>query len=232
MWIPQRMRERAEMTGYTVVEPSAVIATHLTEMIKANAWEILTRQETQALIDHVKKTSPAVADELIPNLMSVGDVQKVLQHLLRERISVRNLVTILETLADNASKTKDTDALGELVRIAMARSICKQFADENVLNCVTLDPSLELELQEKIQPGMNHLMLEPATTRLLLKAITSQVDRMVALGHSPVVICIQPLRLALRRFTERSLPQLVILSYNEIVPQVEVRALGNISMTR
>jgi flagellar biosynthesis protein FlhA len=232
MWITQRMRERAEMAGYTVVEPSAVIATHLTEMIKANAWEILTRQETQALIDHVKKTSPAVVDELIPSLMSVGDVQKVLQHLLRERISVRNLVTILETLADNAGKTKDTDTLGELVRIAMARTICKQFADNNILNCVTLDPTLEQDLMEKIQAGMNQLVLEPATTRLLLKAITTQVDRMVSLGNSPVMMCIQPLRLALRRFTERSLPQLVVLSYNEIAPQVEVRTLGNITMSR
>ncbi len=231
-WIPQRMRERAEMAGYTVVEPSAVMATHITEMIRSHAWEVLNRQDSQALIDNVKKTSPAVVEELIPSMMSIGEVQKVLQQLLRERISVRNLVTILETLADNASRTKDTDMLAEMVRMSMARSICKQFADDStqILQCVTLDPSLEQDLQEKVQPGLNQIMIDPNTSRKLMAVITAQTDRLVALGHTPILLCMQPLRLPLRRLTERTMPQLIVLSYNEIVPDIEVRTLGNVTL--
>lgn len=231
-WVPQRMRERAEVAGYTVVEPSSVVATHLTEVIKTYSAEILTRQDTQALIDHVKKTSPAVVEELIPNMMSVGEVQKILQHLLRERISIRNLVTILETLADNASRTKDVDTLGEMVRVALARSICKQYVDENTraLQCITLDPGLEQELLEKVQPGLNQLLIEPSMARVLLQQLSGQMERIVSQGFAPVLLCMQALRLPLRRLTERSLPQLVILSYNEIVPQTDVRAVGAVSV--
>jgi flagellar biosynthesis protein FlhA len=231
-WVPQRLRERAEVAGYTVVEPSSVVATHLTEMIKANASEILTRQDTQALIDHVKKSSPAVVDELIPNMMSLGEVQKILQHLLRERISIRNLVTILETLADNAGRTKDVDTLGEMVRMALARSICKQYVDESThaLQCITLDPELEQELLEKVQPGLNQLLIEPSLARQLLQHLTTQMEKIVSLGFPPVLLCMQALRLPIRRLAERSLPQLVILSYNEIVPQTDVRAVGAVSL--
>ena len=232
-WIPQRLRERAEVAGYTVVEPSSAVATHLTEIIKAYAAEILNRQDTQALIDNVKKTSPAVVDELIPSMMSLGEVQKILQHLLRERISIRNLVAILECLADNASRTKDPDQLGELVRIALSRSICKQYVDETTraLHCITLDPALEQNLIEKIQPGINQMVLEPGVARKLMQELTKQVERMVALGYPPVVLSMHALRLPLRRLTERNLPQLVIISYNEIIPQTDVRAIGSVSLS-
>ena len=232
LWTPKNQRDRAEMAGYTVVDPSSVMTTHLAEVIKGHASEIITRQDTQALLDHVKQNNPAVIEELIPNLMTVGEVQKVMQHLLRERISIRDLVTILETLADNAGRTKDQDTLAEWVRAALARSICKQYVDEatGALNAITLDPSLEQELLSGIMPGMPHLTLEPSQSRRLVQSITQQVERMLGLGHQqPVLLCMAALRLPLRRLTERSLPQLVILSYNEIVPNTEVRAIGAVS---
>jgi flagellar biosynthesis protein FlhA len=232
IWVPKTMRDRAEMAGYTVVDPSSVMTTHLAEAIKGHAAEIINRQDTQALIDHVRQSSPAVVDELIPALMSVGEVQKVLQHLLRERISIRDLVTILETLADNAGRTKDVDTLGEWVRAALARSICRQYADEvtGTLNTITLDPALEQDLLAAVMPGMPNLALEPAQTRRLIANISQQVERMIALGHQqPVLLCMGALRLSLRRLTERALPHLVILSYNEIVPNTEVRAIGAVS---
>ena len=215
-----------------MVEPSSAVATHLTEVIKAHAAEILNRQDTQALIDHVRKTSPAVLDELIPAMMTLGEVQKILQHLLRERISIRNLVAILETLADNAARTKDVDHLGELVRIALARSICKQYVDAGTraLHCITLDPDVEQSLVERVQLGVNQLMLEPALARSVIQALTAQMEKIVALGYPPVVLCMHSLRLPLRRLTERNLPQLVILSYSEIVPQTDVRAVGSVTL--
>jgi flagellar biosynthesis protein FlhA len=232
LWAPRNLRDRAEIAGYTVVDPSSVMTTHLAEVIKGHASEIITRQDTQALIDHVRQSSPAVVDELIPNLMTVGEVQKVLQHLLRERISIRDLVTILETLADNAGRTKDLDTLGEWVRAALARSICRQYADEvtGVLNTITLDPALEQDLVASVTPGMTMLALEPSQSRKLVAAMTQQVERMLAMGYQqPVLLCMAALRLPLRRLVERSLPQLVILSYNEIVANTEVRAVGAVT---
>jgi flagellar biosynthesis protein FlhA len=232
LWIQKSLKDRAEMAGYTVVEPSAVITTHLSEMIKTYAAEIITRQDTQALIDHVRNNNPAVVNELIPDLMTLGEVQKVLQHLLRERISIRDLVSILETLADNAGRTKDVDYLGEWVRSALARSICKQYVDENsgALQGITLDPALEQRLLEAVTPGMPTMALEPSVSRTLIQNLSQQMERMIALGfQQPVLLCMSALRLPLRRLTERSLPQLVILSYNEIVPNTEVRAVGAIT---
>lgn len=229
LWVQKNMRERAEIAGYTVVDPSSVITTHLAEIIRGHAAEIITRQDTQALIDHVRQSNPAVVNELIPDLMTLGEVQKVLQHLLRERISIRDLVTILETLADNANRTKDVDILGEWVRATLARSICRQYVDENsgALQAITLDPALEQQLLEFVVPGSPNLALEPSLARAFMSNLTQQVERMLALGYQqPVLLCMAALRLPLRRLTERSLPQLVILSYHEIVPNTEVRAVG------
>lgn len=233
LWVNKSLRDRAEMAGYTVVDPTSVIATHLAEVIKGHAAEIITRQDTQALIDHVKQANSAVVEELIPSLMTVGEVQKVLQHLLRERISIRDLVTILESLADNAGRTKDLDALGEWVRAALARSICRQYVDEGTgaLQTITLEPGLEQSLMEHVTPGVPQLMVEPMQSRSLVRALSSQVERMLALGYQqPVLVCMAALRLPLRRMTERSLPHLVILSYNEIVPNTEVRAIGSVTL--
>jgi len=233
LWVSKSLRDRAEMAGYTVVDPTSVIATHLAEVIKGHAAEIITRQDTQALIEHVKQANSAVVEELIPSLMSVGEVQKVLQHLLRERISIRDLVSILESLADNAGRTKDLDALGEWVRAALARSICRQYVDEGTgaLQTITLEPGLEQSLMEHVTPGVPQLMIEPMQSRRLVRALSSQVERMLALGYQqPVLVCMAALRLPLRRLAERSLPHLVILSYNEIVPNTEVRAIGSVTL--
>ncbi len=233
LWVNKSLRDRAEMAGYTVVDPTSVIATHLAEVIKGHAAEIITRQDTQALVEHVKQANSAVVEELIPSLMTVGEVQKVLQHLLRERISIRDLVTILESLADNAGRTKDLDALGEWVRAALARSICRQYVDEGTgaLQTITLEPGLEQSLMENVTPGVPQLMIEPMRSRALVRALSSQVERMLALGfQQPVLVCMGALRLPLRRLTERSLPHLVILSYNEIVPNTEVRAIGSVTL--
>ncbi len=231
-WVNRSHRDRAEMAGYTVVDPSSVITTHLAEVIKGHASEIITRQDTSALIDHVKQANSAVIEELIPNLMTVGEVQKVLQHLLRERISIRDLVTILETLADHAGRTKDMDMLGEWVRSALARSICRQYVDEGsgALQTLTLDPSLEQMLMESVMPGVPNLTLDPSSSRQFIQSLSTQMERMIALGfQQPVLLCMSALRLPLRRLTERSLPNLVILSYNEIVPNTEVRAVGAVT---
>ncbi|MDQ2798646.1 MAG: flagellar biosynthesis protein FlhA [Armatimonadota bacterium] len=235
-WVSRSHRDRAEMAGYTVVDPSSVITTHLAEVIKGHAAEIITRQDTSALIDHIKQANSAVVEELIggtSSLMTVGEVQKVLQHLLRERISIRDLVTILETLADNAGRTKDVDMLGEWVRSTLARSICRQYVDEasGALQTLTLDPNLEQQLLESITPGMPNMALEPSVTRQLIQNLGQQMERMIALGYQqPVLLCMSALRLPLRRLTERSLPNLVILSYNEIVPNTEVRAVGAVTV--
>ncbi len=231
-WVSRSHRERAEMAGYTVVDPSSVITTHLAEVIKGHASEIITRQDTSALIDHVKQANGAVVEELIPTLMTVGEIQKVLQHLLRERISIRDLVTILETLADHAGRTKDVDTLGEWVRATLARSICRQYVDEasGALQTLTLDPALEQQLLESVTPGMPNMALEPSQARLFVQNLGQQMERMIALGYQqPVLLCMSALRLPLRRLTERSLPNLVILSYNEIVPNTEVRAVGAVT---
>ncbi len=233
LWVSRNHRERAEMAGYTVVDPSSVITTHLAEVIKGHAAEIITRQDTQALVEHIKQGNSAVVEELIPNLMTIGEVQKVLQHLLRERISIRDLVTILETLADHAGRTKDVDMLGEWVRSALARSICRQYVDDGsgALQTLTIDPNLEQQLLEAVTPGLPNLALEPSASRLLIQNLSQQMERMMAMGYQqPVLLCMSALRLPLRRLTERSLPNLVILSYNEIVPNTEVRAVGAITL--
>ncbi len=233
IWVSRSHRDRAEMAGYTVVDPSSVITTHLAEVIKGHAAEIITRQDTQALVEHIKQGNSAVVEELIPNLMTIGEVQKVLQHLLRERISIRDLVTILETLADHAGRTKDVDMLGEWVRSALARSICRQYVDDGsgALQTLTIDPVLEQELLQAVTPGMPNFALEPSISRQLIQNLGQQMERMIALGYQqPVLLCMSALRLPLRRLTERSLPNLVILSYNEIVPNTEVRAVGAVTL--
>jgi len=233
IWIPRSMRERAEMAGYIVVQPSEVIITHLTEVIKQHASELLTRQEAQGLIDHVREQNKVVVDELIPNLMTLGEVQKVLQNLLRERVSIRDLGAILETLADWASRTKDPDQLTEYVRAALARQICKQYVDDSgALNVITLEPGLEQALREAVQMTANGvaLALDPGTATELVRALTREVERAGEQGYTPILLCSSQIRLALKRLIERHLPSLAILAYNEIVPKTDVHGIGLVSL--
>ena len=232
VWVSASRRAEAEMMGYTVVDPASVIATHLSEIIKANAAELLSRQDTRNLIDNVKKTAPAVVEELIPAQMSVGEVQRVLQNLVRERISIRDLITILEALGDAAGTYKDIDVLTEYVRSRMGRSICSQYAGPDGISVTTLEPSLEQILIDSLDTTDHGTFLapEPAVYRALIASLAAESEHMAAAGQQPMVLTSTNLRPHLRRLVERTIPQLVVLSYNEIVPEVKVNAVGMVSL--
>lgn len=232
-WIPASRRDAAEMLGCTVVEPSAVVATHLTEIIKQHAADILTRQDVQTLLDHIKGQNAAVVQELVPELMAVGEIQKILQHLLRERIPIRDLGTILETLADYAPRTKDPDQLGELARASLARTITRQYlSSDGVLRVMTIEPSLEGRLRESVQPSASgmQLAIDTGFAAALLREIGSQAEAMAALGYQPVILCSSQVRLALRRLIERSMPSLACIAYNEVASGVSVEAVATVSV--
>jgi flagellar biosynthesis protein FlhA len=232
-WIPASRRDAAEMMGYTVVEPTAVVATHLTEVIKQHAADILTRQDVQTLLDHTKQQNAAVVQELVPDLMTVGEVQKVLQHLLRERIPIRDLGTILETLADYAPRTKDPDQLGELVRAALARTITRQYlSSDGTLYVMTLEPSLEGRLRDCVQPTASGLQLaiDTAFASALLREVGAQAEQMATMGYLPVILCSSQIRLPLRRLIERSMQSVACIAYNEVASGVSVEAVAVVSV--
>ncbi len=228
-WIPANLREQAELSGYTVVDPSSVIATHLTEVIKNHAHEILGRQDVQNLLDLIKKTHPAVVEELVPGLLSLGEVQKVMARLLRERVPVRDLVSILENLADNARATKDTDMLIEYVRQSLARSIVKQYVDaSNTLYVITLDPTVEQLIRDSIQytDHGSYVAVDPEKAQSLLKNLTTITEQASQTGHQPIVLCAPVVRIYFKKLTEKFLPNLVVLSYNELTDRINVQSLG------
>ena len=232
LWIPESARGDAEMAGYTVIDPTSVIATHLTEVIKSHAPELLGRQETSSLLDNVKQHYPVVIDELIPNLLTVGEVQRVLQNLLRERIPIRNLLLILESLADAARQSKDIDYLTERVRSALARHICAEYAEEGLLSVITVDPKLETLLAEAVRRGEDaYALLDPQTVARIYASLTKQMQSAQASGLHPIVLCSPAIRLALKRLTERAAPALVVLSYSEIAPGLRVESIGQVSTT-
>jgi flagellar biosynthesis protein FlhA len=229
-WIVPEAREHAESLGYTVVDPTSVITTHLSEVIRQHAPSILSRQDVQALLEGVKTEHPTLVGELVPELLSIGEIQKVLQHLLGERISIRDLVTILESLADTARSTRDPDQLGERVRQNLGRAICRQnIGPDERLSVVTLSPGWQQSLAAALQTtdgGSSVLLMDANSGNKLVQALSREMERVATLGHNPILLCPARLRLALRRFTERSLGALTILSYSEVAPQVEVTTLG------
>ncbi|ADQ06344.1 flagellar biosynthesis protein FlhA [Caldicellulosiruptor hydrothermalis 108] len=228
LWISSSMKERAEMAGYTVVDLPSVIATHLTEIIRRHAHELLTRQDVQKLIDNVKETNPVLVDELIPKLMTVGEVQKVLANLLKERISIRDMVTILETLADWAPTTKDTDVLTEYVRQAMARYITKKYVSGNVLEAIALSPEVEEMIMNSIQKTEqgSFLNLPPDYVQKLINNLSNILEKLVNVSAQPIVICSPIVRIYFRRLIENIFPDVVVLSYNEILPSVQIKTVG------
>ena len=232
-WIPASVREDAELAGYTVVDTSSVVATHLTEVIKSHAYEILGRQDVQHLLDNIKKTHPVVVDELIPALLSLGEIQKVLSGLLRERVPVRDLVTILEALADNARITKDTDMLIEYVRQALARNIVKLYVDANgTLNVITLDPAVEQTIRESIQ-STDHgsfVALDPEKAQAIFKSLSTVVEEATERGFSPIILCAPVVRIYFKKLTEKMMPNLTILSYNELEGRINVQSLGVVNV--
>jgi flagellar biosynthesis protein FlhA len=234
-WISSDLRERAELMGYTVVEPAAVLATHLTEVIKRNAWELMGRQETQKLVDNLKETHPVVVNELVPDVLGLGLVQKVLQNLLRERVSIRDLASIFEALADNAPISKDVDYLTECARASLARKITQRHrSDDGKLYVITLDPAIEKMVADAVQksPQGGYLALDAATAQQLIRGIKEQYDKAVSGGKEVVLLTNSQIRLYLRRVTERVLSGLNILSYNEISPDVQVINVGQVQLGR
>src|SRR5579875_1933827 len=233
LWVAAAERERAQLAGYTVVDAATVVVTHLTEVIRRHAHELLGRQEVQQLLDQVAKTRPKVVEELVPQQLSLGGVQKVLQNLLREGIPIRDLQTILETLADHAPRTKDPDVLTEHVRQALGRAITRKLlGPDGTLAVVTLGAALERRLLDALQRGEEGggLVLEPALAQRLVAKLGEWVERFVVQHLTPVLLCSAPLRPHLRRQLERYLPQLACISPQEIVTDARVRSLGVVTV--
>lgn len=228
LWISENEREQAELNGYTVVDAVSVLATHLTEIIKQHAAEILGRQETQNLLDNLHKTNAALVDEVVPNLLSVGEVQKVLANLLSERISIRDMSTILEVLADYGTATKDTDILTEYVRHAMARHITQQNVQNGVLPCITLDPAIENKIAGSVQRTEHgsYVSLDPESMQKLLLALEEELKKLTDQGYQPIVLTSPTVRPYFRNLVERSIPGLIVLSHAEIEQNVEIQILG------
>lgn len=231
LWVDESNREQAEYGGYTVVDPPAVLATHLTEIIRDHAHELLGRQEVKTLLDGLKQEYPAVVDELIPNLLSIGEVQKVLQNLLREGVPIRNLVTILETLADMAPITRDPDYLTEYVREALARQISRMYLDNDILSVLTLSH----EWEEAIAEGIEHtergmaVTMDPRLIQRLYYELGQALEQHML--PYPIILVSPQIRMALKRLTERSIPKLIVLSYNEISTDIQVQAIGTVKWT-
>jgi flagellar biosynthesis protein FlhA len=231
LWIDEGQRSAAEQQGCTVVEPPAALATHLGEVVKTYSAELLTRQDVQRLLDNLKQTHEAVVTALGAEALPLGDVQKVLQHLLRERIPIRDLVTILETVADYGSRVKDTDQLGELVRAAISRTITRQFSNPDLkLTCITLSAATERVLQESIQQTTAGpvIAIEPERQRQFLEELEQSYIRAQDEGHTPVLLCGAALRLAMRRLLDRHLPALPVVAYNEVAAQADVEFVSQI----
>ena len=232
-WIVPELKEMAEMKNFTVVEPAATLATHLTEVIRQAAPEILTRQDVQHLVETLKEDYPALVDSIIPEVVPLGKLHKVLQSLLSERIPIRDLATIVETTSDYIGATKEADVLAEYVRMSLKRQITEMHKDTSgKINVFTLDPALEQILADAVQNTKQGLMLvlDPAITERLLGRITAQADAMSQTGLVPICICSPNIRLALRRLVEVSYPSLSVISYNEIVPNVEIVSTGMVRL--
>ncbi|CUU02346.1 MAG: flagellar biosynthesis protein FlhA [Fimbriimonadales bacterium] len=231
-WIEPRTREQALRLGYTVVEPSAVVATHLTEVVRQHAADLLGRAEVQQLLDNLKEHNPVVVQEVVPDLLTLGEVQKVLQHLLREGVPIRDLVTILEILGDYAGRTRDTEVLGEYVRAGLARTITHRLVDpRGKLHVMVFEPALEAYLRERVEqtPQGVVLSLEPAQARALLQAIAQHAQQMSARGYLPVLACAGNLRLPVRKLLGSELPSIHVIAYHEIAPRTDIQVVDQIT---
>ncbi|WP_339170328.1 flagellar biosynthesis protein FlhA [Anoxybacillus sp. FSL W8-1294] len=232
-WISEDMKERAEMFGYTVVDPPSVVSTHITELLKAHAHELLGRQETKQLIDHVKESYPILVEEVTPNPLSVGDIQKVLANLLREKVSIRNLPVIFETLADFGRMTTDPDLLTEYVRQALARQITSQYVVEGQpLRVITLSGKVEKMIAEGVQQTEhgNYLALDPVVSQSIIEAIAVQIEQFPFQDQSPILLCSPAVRMYVRQLTERYFRHVPVLSYNELEANVEVQSVGVVNV--
>lgn len=229
LWIGEEMKEQAELSGYTVVDPPSVVSTHLTEVIKRHAHELLGRQETKQLVEHLQETYPALVEEVTPNTLSTGEVQKVLTNLLKENISIRNLPIIFETLADYGQMTKDMDLLTEYVRQSLSRQISRQFTTPGEpLYVITLSGSVEKKVADGVQQTEhgNFLSMDPNVSQQILESAAGEADRLQGMGQVPVILCSPAVRMYVRQLLERYLPHVPVLSYNELEANVEVQSVG------
>ncbi len=233
IWITESQRERAESMGYTVVDPPSIIATHLTEVIRNHLDELLTRQDVQNLINNIQEQNTTLISELVPKLLGVGEIQKVLQNLLREGISIRDLVTIFETLADNATTTRDTDVLTEYVRQSLKRAISnKYFPANEMTSVVTLDPVIEQEIMGSIKQTEQgaYINLDPERMRTILESVKDEVEKMEELGKNPIIITSPIVRMYFKKITEEQFKDLIVVSYNEIENNVELQSIGMVTV--
>lgn len=233
LWITESQRERAETLGYTVVDPPSIIATHLTEVVRKHIDELLTRQDVQNLINNLKDSNQTLIDELVPKLLNIGEIQKVLQNLLREGVSIRDLLTILETLADNATVTRDTDVLTEYARQSLKRAISNKFFSKNESTTViTLDPEIEQEIMSSVKQSEQgaYLTLDPERTKQIIKATEEEIDKLEKMGKAAIIITSPIVRMYYKRLTQDYFKDLVVVSYNEIDSDIELQSVGMVSI--
>ena len=232
VWITEGQRERAESLGYTVVDPPSIIATHLTEVIRQHIAELLSRQDVQNLVDNLKESNPSIVEELVPKVLGLGEVQKVLQNLLREGISIRDLLTIFETLADYAQTTRDTDVLTEYVRQSLKRAIsAKYFPANETTSVVTLDPKVEQEIMSSVKQTEQgaYLTLAPERTKAIMASVQTEIDKLESLGKNPIIITSPIVRMYFKRLTEDYFKDLIVVSYNEVETNVELQSVGMVT---
>jgi flagellar biosynthesis protein FlhA len=250
-WIEPSLKGRAETMNYTVVDPTSVLATHLTEIVRRHADELLTREEVTTLLDQLKEKSPKLVGDLVPDPVKPGDLQKILQNLLRERIPIRDLESILETLADWCPRTKDLDVLTEYVRNALRRTICRQYAvaeesggaaaasagsggEAGRLVCITLDPALEDQISGFVDrsAGSTVLNMPAPVANRIAREVMKGLERLTAAGHQPIILASPPVRAVIRQIMEPHVPGVVVLGFNEVVQGVEVESMALVSMAQ
>ena len=234
LWITEAQRERAESLGYTVVDPPSIIATHLTEVVRQHIAELLTRQDVQNLVNNLKETNPVLVEELTPAMMSLGDIQKVLQNLLSEGISIRDLLSIFEILADHAQTARDPDVLTEYVRQGLRRAISSRYfmSGEGMKNSVvTVDPKIEQEIMQNVKQTEQgaYLSLDPERIRLIMESTRTEIGKLEEMGRNPIVVCSPIVRMYFKRMSDDYFEDLIVVSYNEIEPGVELESVGMIT---
>ncbi len=232
IWITENQRERAESMGYTVVDPPSIIATHLTEVIRQHIAELLSRQDVQGLVDNIKESNPVLVEELVPKLLGLGEIQKVLQNLLKEGVSIRDLQTVFETLADYAATTRDTDILTEYTRQSLKRAISSRFFPANeTTSVITLDPKIEQEIMGSVKQTEQgaYLTLDPDRTKRIIASTETEIKKLEDLGKNPIIITSPIVRMYFRRLTEDYFKDLVVISYNEIDSHIELQSVGMVT---
>ena len=232
LWITEGQRERAETLGYTVVDPPSIIATHLTEIVKQHLHELLTRQDVKTLVNNINESHPTLVDELTPKLLSVGEIQKVLMNLLKEGVSIRDLVTVFEILADNATVSRDPDLLTEYVRQALKRSISARFFESEGNQVVTLDPAIEQAIMDSVKQSEQgtFLNMDPNQMQKIIDATGVEAQKMVSSGRVPIILTSPIVRIYYKRIIEERYPDVVVISYSELDPTIELQSIGMVSI--